>query len=160
MTVHLRNLMLPMSLALSVASAGPAMAKKHSFEPNRIAAPPAGKGQVVFFRPAQKVMGRFIRLPVREDDAGVTTLGNGAYFVDVVEPGPHVFTTELKLVARLPLEVEAGQTYYVRQTMGVGLVAGPPHLTLAGPAEFERLKLKPSTRKPSDRKPRRHKGDH
>jgi hypothetical protein len=43
--------------------------------------------------------------------------------------------------------------------MGVGLVAGPPHLTPAQPGEFERLKLKPSTRKASNRKPKRHKGD-
>jgi hypothetical protein len=100
-------------------------------------------------------MGRFIKLPVREGDRGLGALGNGSYLVYVADPGRHVFTTELRAVDDLAVEVEAGQTYYVRQTMGVGLVAGNPHLTPADPAEFEALRLKASTRKLTDRKPRR-----
>ncbi len=150
MTMHLRSLILPMALSLGVAFAAPAVAKKHSPPPIAIPAPPAGKGQVVFFRPANRVMGRFVRLPVHEGATGVGVLGNGAYFIRVVEPGPHVFTTELKAVDRLSLEVEAGETYYVEQTMGVGIVAGPPHLALADPSQFQRQKLKLSTRKAKD----------
>jgi hypothetical protein len=155
MTMHLRKLILPLSVALSVGVAAPALAKKHPRPPVLIPAPPPGKGQVVFFRPANRVMGRFIGLPVRDGDAGIGTLGNGSYVVHVVEPGPHVFTTRLKVTDRLPLEVEAGETYYVEQTMGVGLVAGHPRLTPAERADFEALKLKPSTRKAKDLKRKR-----
>ena len=157
MSVHLRSFILPVALSMGVAVAAPALAKKHPHPPVLIPAPPAGKGQVVFFRPANRVMGRFIGLPVRDGDVGIGTLGNGTYVVHVVDPGPHVFTTRLKVTDRLPLEVEAGETYYVEQTMGVGLVAGHPHLAPVERADFEALKLKPSTRKAKDLKRKREK---
>jgi len=158
MTIHLRSLILPASLVLGVALAAPAVAKKHPREPIQIAAPPAGRGQVVFFRPA-KQLGRFIRLPVREGDTGIAELGPGSYAVLTVDPGPHVFTTHLKTTDRLALDVDAGETYFVEQTMGVGLVAGPPHLTQVEPGAFERLKLKPTAKKAKDLKPKRDKAN-
>lgn len=117
----------------------------------RLTPPPAGKGQVVFFRPSN-MMGMALSFSVHEGDAGIGKLGNGSYFVHVVEPGQHLFTIQSEVTDKLTLEVDAGETYYVKQTIGVGIVAGRPHLTPAEQAEFERLKLKASTKKPTDLK--------
>jgi hypothetical protein len=167
MTIHLRNVILPAALALSVASVAPAMAQepakpaeaakppepaKGSVETSgRISAPPAGKGQVVFFRPGN-MMGMALSFSVHEGDTGIGKLGNGSYFVYVTDPGPHLFTIQSEATDRLTLEVDVGETYYVKQTIGVGIVAGRPHLAPAEQGDFERLKLKESTKKPSDLK--------
>src|SRR5688572_24717660 len=57
-----------------------------------VGAPPAGKGQIVFFRQS-KMVGAAMGLKIREGEADVVKLGNGKYFVAVVEPGTHQFTT-------------------------------------------------------------------
>jgi hypothetical protein len=169
MTLRLRNIILPASLALGLAApalaqepAKPAEAAAPAASPpaagkvessGRIAAPPAGKGQVVFFRPGN-MMGMALSFSVHEGDEGIGKLGNGSYFVHVADPGPHLFTIQSEATDKLTLEVDAGETYYVKQTIGVGIVAGRPHLTPAEQGEFERLKLKESTKKATDLKPK------
>lgn len=118
-----------------------------------IAAPPAGKGQVVFFRQS-KLVGAALSFSVHEGDKGIGKLGNGTYFIQVSDPGQHTFTIQSEAVDRLTLEVEAGETYYVKQTIGVGVVMGRPHLSPSDSAEFEKSKLKLSTKQASDLKPK------
>lgn len=188
MTFQLRQAALPAALFLAAGAFGPAFAQdpapatapaapaeqaapaqpaeaavqaapKASVESSgRISAPPAGKGQVVFFRPSN-MMGMALSFSVHEGDAGIGKLGNGSYFVHVVDPGAHLFTIQSEVTDKLTLEVDAGETYYVKQTIGVGIVAGRPHLTPAEQGEFERLKLKASTKKATDLKPKGGKAD-
>lgn len=110
-----------------------------------VGAPPEGKGQVVFFRQS-KMMGAAIGLKVREGDNEVVKLGNGKYFVAVLEPGTHEFTTGGEAKDALTLEVEAGETYYVSGAIGMGVVAGRSNLAPSDEATFMGLskKLKPA----------------
>jgi hypothetical protein len=42
----------------------------------------------------------------------------------------------------LTIEVEAGETYYVKGTIGAGILAGRPNLSPSDAATFEGLKAK------------------
>jgi Protein of unknown function (DUF2846) len=124
----------------------------------KVAPPPEGKGQVVFFRPSN-MLGMALSFSVHEGDKGIGKLSNGSYFVHVADPGPHLFTIQSEVTDKLTLEIDAGETYYVKQTIGVGIVAGRPRLSPAEQGDFERLKLKVSTKKPTDMKPKANKAD-
>jgi len=120
-----------------------------------IAPPPAGKGQIVFFRPSRFV-GAALSFSVHEGDTGVGKLGNGSYFLVIADPGPHAFSIQGEVTDTLNMEVEAGETQYVTESIGVGLVMARPHLTPSDQATFDGMagKLKLSTKKPSDLKPK------
>jgi len=145
--------------APAAEEAKPAPAEKGGDEAaGRVPPPPAGKGQVVFFRPSN-MMGMALSFSVHEGDKGIGKLGNGSYFVHVADPGAHLFTIQSEVTDKLTLEIDDGETYYVKQTIGVGIVAGRPRLTPSEKGEFDRLKLKPSTKKPTDLKPKGAKTD-
>lgn len=110
-----------------------------------IGAPPAGKGQIVFFR-EKKFVGGAIGYKVREGENELGKLSNGTYFVAVVEPGAHEYTVHSEAKDILNLEVEAGETYYVTGGVTMGVFAGRPNLSPSDQAAFEALagKLKPA----------------
>jgi hypothetical protein len=100
--------------------------------------PPAGMGQVVFFRP-KTVMGTGQWFNVREDGEALGKLTNGAYFVKALPPGEHHFTasTEPELKDQLILKVDAGETYYVEGGLTKGLIIGAANLTPSDKAKFD-----------------------
>jgi hypothetical protein len=108
--------------------------------------PPAGKGQVVFFRD-KSLMGTGQWFKVRENGKALGKLTNGVYFVVVAEPGLHAYTAteEPELKDRLELQVDPGATYFVRGTLTKGLVVSAADLTPSDRATFDhysrRLKL-------------------
>ena len=116
---------------------------------SRVPAPPAGKGQVVFFRPFGP--GMALSFSVHEGDQGVSKLGSNQYFIYVADPGPHTFSIQSEATDTLHMEVDAGETYYVKETLGMGIVVARPHLTPSDAATFAKLKgLSLSEKKPSD----------
>lgn len=125
---------------------------------NLIGPPPEGKGQVVFFRPPNFV-GMAVSFSVHEGAKGVAKLGNGTYAVLPADPGPHSYSIQFEATDTLNMEVDAGETYYVKQTIGVGVVAARPHLTPSSQGEFDKLKLKLSKQKPTDLKSKTDKAD-
>ncbi|MGH8028103.1 MAG: DUF2846 domain-containing protein [Pseudoxanthomonas sp.] len=110
-----------------------------------IGAPPAGKGQVVFFR-EKKFVGGAIGYKVREGENELGKLSNGTYFVSVVDPGAHEYTVHSEAKDILNLEVEAGETYYVTGGVTMGVFAGRPNLSPSDQTAFDALagKLKPA----------------
>ena len=102
----------------------------------RIAPPPAGKGQVVFFRPSNFV-GGMIGFKVREGKTELGKLRSGKYFVAAVEPGAHEYVVHSEAKDVLNLEVEAGETYYVQGSITMGLLVGRPNLSPSDRAAFE-----------------------
>jgi hypothetical protein len=116
---------------------------------NALPAVPPGKGQVVFFRPS-RLGGMALSFSVHEGQTGVGKLGNGSYFVLAADPGTHKYTIESEATDTLTLEVDAGETYYVQQTIGMGVMVGRPHLTPSDAGAFGAKALKLSTKKPSD----------
>lgn len=110
-----------------------------------IGTPPAGKGQIVFFR-EKKFVGGGVSYKVREGENELGKLSNGTYFVSVVEPGAHEYTVHSEAKDILNLEVEAGETYYVTGGITMGVFAGRPNLSPSDQAAFDALagKLKPA----------------
>jgi hypothetical protein len=100
-----------------------------------VAPPPPGKGQVVFFRPA-RLAGALISYDVRENGASLGKLTNGAYIVQVADPGPHAFTASTETRNTLHLEVDDGETYFIRASVQLGFIAGEPDLTPSDEATF------------------------
>lgn len=112
----------------------------------QLGAPASGKGQVVFFRKSA-FQGMIIRCTVREDGALVGGLPNGSYFIRDLEPGLHTFTAATEAKDTLRLEVEAGEVYYNRCSIAMGIMAGRPNLAPSDKAAFDKdgakLKLQP-----------------
>jgi hypothetical protein len=105
---------------------------------SRVPAPPAGKGQIVFFRPFGA--GMALNPMVREDTTDIGRVGTSSYFIYVADPGPHVFSVKSEASDTLHMEVDVGETYYVEETIGMGVMVGRPHLTPSDAAAFAKLK--------------------
>jgi hypothetical protein len=116
-----------------------------------VSPPPAGKGQVVFWRPS-KYMGMALSFSVHEGQKGVAKLGNGSYVIHVTDPGSHTYTIQSEVKDDLTLEVEAGETYYVEQSIGMGIMMGRPHLAPSEESAFAAKKLKESKKVATDLK--------
>lgn len=110
-----------------------------------LAAPPAGKGQVVFFRPGRMV-GAALSFTIREGETPLTKLGNGRYFIHVADPGPHAFEVKSEVTDTINMEIDEGETYYVQNSIGIGVVMGRPNLTPTDQGTFEKFQksLKPA----------------
>lgn len=127
---------------------------------SRLPAPPAGKGQVVFFRP----YGPGWAISVHEGDRGVAKLSANQYSIYVTDPGPHTFTARYKdiltpqeSIGRLQMEVDAGETYYVLESQSYlrgAVMVTRLGLTWSDAANFTMMKgMKLTDSKPADLMP-------
>lgn len=109
-----------------------------------IAAASPDKAQIVFFRES-KFAGGAIGFKVREGETELGKLRSGKYFVASVEPGKHEYNVHGETKDVLTIEVEAGETYYVLGSLGMGIIAGRPNLSPSDEATFlsmsKKLKL-------------------
>lgn len=97
--------------------------------------PPAeGKGQVVFWRTGGQ--GFALGCGVNENGERVSALGAGKYFVHPTEPGTHAYTVKSEATDLLTLEVEPGETYYVRCKIKMGIMVGRPNIAPSTLEEF------------------------
>lgn len=106
-----------------------------------VAAAPQDKAQIVFFRES-KFAGAAIGFKVREGDAELGKLRSGKYFVATVEPGKHEYNVHGETKDVLSIEVEAGETYYVLGSLGMGIIAGRPNLSPSDEATFVSMSAK------------------
>ncbi|SHJ19437.1 Protein of unknown function [Shimia gijangensis] len=102
--------------------AGTVMQTGSSFEA------PAGKALVVFYRPAA-FAGGAIRFDVQHTDGSVGQLTSGAVLQKVVNPGEHTFWAQAISQDAITIQAQAGQTYYVRGDVRMGIYAGRPQFT-------------------------------
>lgn len=98
--------------------------------------PKAGKSQVVFFRTGA-YMGAATWFKIRENGVELGKMSNQAYFVVTLDPGPHTFTATTENKTKLKLELDDGETYYVRGTLQMGILMAEPSLAPADLAMFE-----------------------
>ena len=103
-------------------------------------APPAGKGQIVFFRTGG--MGIALGCSVNEKGQKVSSLGVGRYFIMVTEPGRHEFTVQSEAKDVLALEVEPDETQFARCKIKMGIMVGRPDIAPSTEAEFRAAKVK------------------
>ncbi|MFT4028044.1 MAG: DUF2846 domain-containing protein [Novosphingobium sp.] len=102
-------------------------------------APPAGKGQIVFFR-SGSIMGAAMGCSVNENKQKVASLGAGRYFIMVTDPGRHEFMVQSEAKDVLALEVEADETQFVGCKIKMGMMVGRPDIRPATEDEFRKLK--------------------
>lgn len=98
--------------------------------------PPAGMGQVVFYRTSS--MGMLVSCRVREGDTVVNRLPPGKYFIHQTTPGPHDYNVRSEARDNLRIEVEEGETHYVRCAIGMGIGVGRPNISPQNRADFDR----------------------
>lgn len=145
-TIHL------LALAAAIGAAAPACAQDvttstvvvpgSDFQPiptksGTIQAPPAGKAQVIFWRPGTFI-GAALGCTVREgtDDNQIARLGAGKYWVHVAEPGKHTYYTTGEATDRLNMELEPDETYYVKCAIGMGVMSGRAQVSPSDRATF------------------------
>lgn len=97
--------------------------------------PPAGKGQIVFYRTGT-IMGAAMGCAVNENGQKISSLGSGRYFLLVTEPGRHEYMVRSEAKDVLALEVEADETQYAMCKIKMGIMAGRPDLRPSTEAEF------------------------
>ncbi len=128
-------LALVLTSATAGLSASPAFAAEGTSAPAAIPGPPAGQGQVIFWRPGTMV-GGVMGCGVNMGTERISALGAGKYFVVNLAPGTHEFNARSEARDALTLEVEDGETYYVRCTIRMGFMVGRPNLSPSDVAAF------------------------
>jgi hypothetical protein len=105
--------------------------------------PKPGKALVYFYRP-RRLVGMAVGFNVRENGVQIGGLPNGSYFVYDAAPGTHSFTAATEVTKSVTLTVQAGKTYYIEGTLGMGAFVGRPELTIVseqqGPGDLPGLK--------------------
>ena len=99
--------------------------------------PDAGKGLIVFYRPASAA-GAAIRFNINHSDGYVGQLTSGAVLFRQVNPGPQTFWSQVISQDAITINVSAGQTYFVRGDVLLGVYAGRPKFTQVSPEQGRR----------------------
>lgn len=118
---------------LSLSSADQFAAFRQAW-PIDIPLPPEGRGQVVFYRPG--AWGGAISCAVSLDGARLSSLRPEHVFIHQTGPGPKTYSVESEAKDELTLEVEPGETQYVRCRVTMGVVVGRPNLSPSTAEEF------------------------
>lgn len=113
----------------------------------KVGTPEPGKGLVVFFRPS-KFVGGGAGIKIHEGEMEHGKLGNGTWIALQMEPGVHEFVAKGEVKDVNPIEVEAGETYFIEASIGMGLVAGRKNFVLTDAAAFEAVMGKLKAAKP------------
>ena len=139
------------SLALAVAApaamvaVAPAVAAQDSEEGYQIPTPPEGMGQIIFYRTGG-LGGAALGCGVFNagEEEKLSSLGSGRYFVLHSEPGERNFTVKsLETKDALTLEVEEGETQFVRCKIKTGFFSGRANISPSSEKEFRRKYKKP-----------------
>lgn len=102
-----------------------------------IPAPPAGKGQVVFFRKSA-FAGAAIWFKVRENGVEYGKLTPGTYIVVVAEPGDHTYSVATENKDTLRLAIDPGETYFVEGKITMGIMVGEASIAPSSQAAFDK----------------------
>jgi len=103
--------------------------------------PSANVGTVVFFR-SPKLAGFGTRYRVREDDRELGKLSRATYFTIEVPAGTHHYWAFYEGPDLITIDVEPGETYYVRGELTLGVLNPHPNLTPSDKATFESMKAR------------------
>ena len=124
--------------AAAVIAVAPVASAETGAKPVQIGNPPPGKALIVFYRkwlyPAAANS-----YTVREGKTELGRLDPGSYFVAVVEPGLHTYSTRAERRNDMQIEVEADEIYYVRFELDTGWILYQPTLAPSEQRLFDEL---------------------
>lgn len=137
----------PAAPAAPAAPSVPAAATPAAAPESAAAPASGGTGTIIFFRP-KKFIGAAIGFIVREGSTELGKLRNGNFFSIQAPAGVHHYVVHSETKDELTIEVEAGETYYVQGSLGMGLVAGRPNISPSDAATYDAVKDKLTPSKP------------
>lgn len=123
---------------VATTAAAPAALAQETEAQVTIPAPPPGKGQVLFYRTGG-LSGAALGCAVFDVGAEdkLSSLGAGKYFILVSDPGPRSFTVKsLETKDALALEIEEGETQFVRCKIKTGFMSGRADIAPSTETEF------------------------
>jgi len=83
-------------------------------------------------------MGAAVYYDVKANGRVVTTLYSGTYYPYITDPGEIEFSAKTEASDSATIDAKAGQTYYLKGTVGIGFIIGHPHLTVVPAEEAEK----------------------
>lgn len=108
------------------------------------------KGLIYIYRP-NSFCGAGVSYDVKVGEEPITTLYNGGYFPYFSNTGEVEFWAKTESKSAVTLDVNKGETYYIKGTVGVGFFVGRPHLIVVEPniaeEEISKCKLIPPLEK-------------
>jgi hypothetical protein len=108
---------------------------------------PANRAAVYVYRPGS--LGAAISPNVAANGVTLAALPAHGYFVYYAAPGELTLTEHTEASTSVTLDVKAGETYYVKGSIGMGFFVGHPHLVVVskdvGESEIKDCKLVPGT---------------
>ena len=122
------------------ASAPVAIAKDADEAAFEVPAPPEGKGQILFYR-TNGIQGAALGCGIfdAEGTEKLSSLGRGTYFILASEPGERSFKAKsIESKDILTLEVEEGETQFVRCKIKMGFLSGRPNISPSSEKEFRK----------------------
>jgi hypothetical protein len=134
-------------LAAATAASGLAPAAWAEGQPVQLDDPPPGKALIVFFR-KWEYPDSAISYIVREGKAELGRLSAGSYFTAAVDPGLHTYTVHAERRNDMQIVAEAGETYYVRFELDIGVVLYQPTLVPAEQRLFDAISARLSRSEP------------
>jgi len=139
MTIDRKLLLGALGAGLMTVTVPAGAAEKMAGAEIQLPAPPAGKGQVVFFRKGG-LSGSAVACSVHENGEKVSSLGGGKYVIVVAEPGRHEYSVKTEATDALALEVEPDETQFVSCKIKMGFMVGRPDIKPATESEFRAMK--------------------
>ena len=112
-----------------ITSLGPAYSKVDKI--------PDNTGLVYLYRPSAFFAGG-LSYNVKTGETVITTLKNGGYYPYFSDPGEKEFWAKTEAKSSVTLDVKAGQTYYIKGEVGVGILIARPHLMVVDPEIAEK----------------------
>lgn len=141
LTIRLEAFLVGVALISGCATLGPTFQK--------IDKVPEGMGLIYIYRPSS-VIGGAVSYDVKVGETVITTLYKGGYYPYFPTPGELELWAKTEARTAVTLDVKAGETYYVKGTVGVGFFVGRPHLIVVpnsvGEMEIAECKLIPETK--------------
>ena len=107
-------------LLVGCAASGPKFAPLDSI--------PEGKALVYIYRP-NSIIGGAIRFHVAVGGERIVYLIRGGYYPYFADPGETTFWARTEAKAETTEYLEAGETYYLKGGVGIGLMVGRPRLS-------------------------------
>jgi hypothetical protein len=127
------------SLLLGACAGGP------KFTPDTAAQ--SDRATVYIYRPGS--FGAAVRPNVNANGVPLAEMQAQGYFVYHAAPGELELTAKTEASSSVTLDIKAGQTYYVKGSVGMGFFVGHPHLVIVsndvGAKEIAECKLVPGT---------------
>lgn len=121
------------------ATLGPKFTPETTAQPDRAA--------VYIYRPGS--FGAAVHPHVTANGVPLAELQPNGYFLYHAAPGELELTAKTEATSSVTLDVKAGETYYVKGSIGIGFFVGHPHLVIVskdvGEKEIVECKLVPGT---------------